>query len=76
MVGGEREGAEEVVCNDVTTSPVRFASRVSAATHLKSRVSAVIQDSCGCTVTSKIGAGCKMGHVDISCCEYLFRKYE
>ena len=57
---------DEVVCDDVTTSLVQITSWVSATTHLKSRVKAVIKYTCECTVTSKIRAGCELGHANIS----------
>ena len=58
---------DEVVCDDVTTSLVRITSRVSATTHLKSRVNVLIKYTCECTITSKIRAGCELGHATISC---------
>ena len=74
---GEECGEDEVVCDDVTTSPVRFASQVTVMTHLTSRVNAVNKDTCGCTISTKIRAGCKIGHANTSYWyESLFRKYE
>ena len=59
------ECGEVVVCDDVTTSPVRIASRVSAKAHSKSRVNAVIKYTCEYIITSKIRAGCEIGRVNI-----------
>ena len=64
---GEEDGINEVVCDDVTTSLVRFTSRMSAATHLISRVNAVNKYTCECTITSKIRAGCELSCANISC---------
>ena len=43
---GEEYGEDNVVCDDVTTSPVQIASRVSATTHSPSRVNIVIKYNC------------------------------
>ena len=58
---------DDVVCDDVTTSLVRITSRVLAATHLKSRVNAVIKYTGEYTITSKMRIRCELGRGNISC---------
>ena len=61
----------------ITTSLVRITSWVSATTHFKSRVNAVIKYTCEWTITWKIRAGCELGCANISCwCDCLFQRYD